>query len=225
MRNPIGLLIADPQELFRECLSSALTFDGRFEVVAAVASCDEALRAPLLREANVLLLSLDSEAEESVAMSREVASHAPGLAVLLLGYDDPDEKILAWLQGGCRGYLSRRQSFAELLAALDVVARGETACSPRVAHLLFSRLGDLGRERRLRERLSRLELTPRELEILRLMADGLSNQDIARILFLSVHTVKNHVHKILDTLGVSSRLAAVNHGFAKGWLTGRRRGE
>lgn len=224
MRAPVRLLVADPQEFFRDCLSSALASDDRFEVVAAVAGCDEALREPALANVDVLLLSLERNGEAGVAMTRKLVSQCPGLKVLLLGYDDPDDRILTYLQSGAKGYLFRRQSFSELLSALDVVARGEMACSPRVAHFLFSRLGDLGRERRLRERLGRLELTPRELEILRLIADGLSNQDIARKLFLSVHTVKNHVHKILDTLGVSSRLAAVNHAFAKGWLTDRLRG-
>jgi DNA-binding NarL/FixJ family response regulator len=66
-------------------------------------------------------------------------------------------------------------------------------------------------------------LTPRELEILQLIADGLSNQEIAGQLYLSVHTVKNHVHKILETIGVHSRWAAVRHAIERGWLKERRR--
>ena len=103
------------------------------------------------------------------------------------------------------------------------MARGEIACSPRVAHSLFQRLASLGRERRRREKLDFLALTPRELEILRLIAAGLSNQEIAKKLFLSVHTVKNHVHKILETIGVHSRWAAVRHAVERGWINDRRR--
>jgi DNA-binding NarL/FixJ family response regulator len=87
--------------------------------------------------------------------------------------------------------------------------------------LLFDRLGRLGRERKRRDRLEILELTAREMEILRLIADGLTNRQIASRLYLSAYTVKNHVHRILDALGVQSRRAAVNHAYAKGWLRGR----
>jgi DNA-binding NarL/FixJ family response regulator len=87
---------------------------------------------------------------------------------------------------------------------------------------LFARLGELGRERKRRERLEVLELSPRELEILRLIADGLTNQEIGGQLYLSVHTVKNHVHRILDALAVQNRWAAVRHAVAKGWLQERR---
>lgn len=224
LKKRISLVIADSHPLFRRCLVSALADDEQFQVAGEAEGFDDVLYSPALRQADVLLLGLDHEGPTGAEMTRAVLSRSPQMKLLLLGHDDSEEQILDYLQQGARGYLFRRQPLAELLRALEVVARGETACSPHVAHRLFARLGDLGRKRRLRERLERLTLTSRELEILRLIADGLSNQEIARRLFLSVHTVKNHVHKILDTLGVSSRLAAVNHAFAKGWLTDRRRG-
>ena len=218
------LLIADSHQLFRRCLVSALAADERFERVEEAESLDEALGKPSLHRADVFLLGLNHGRLTGLEMTRIVLGHSPQVKLLLLGQDDSEEQILEYLQHGARGYVFRSQPLVDLLAALDVVAGGETSCSPEVAHRLFSRLGHLGREQRQRERLERLTLTHRELEILRLIADGLSNQEIARTLFLSVHTVKNHVHKILDTLGVSSRLAAVNHAFAKGWLNNRRRG-
>jgi DNA-binding NarL/FixJ family response regulator len=147
----------------------------------------------------------------------------PELKVILLGSEESDDKVVDCLEAGASGYLIRNQPLADLRFAIGVVARGEIACTPRVAHALFQRLASLGRERRRREKLDFLTLTPRELEILWLIADDLSNQEIAHKLFLSVHTVKNHVHKILETLGVHSRRAAVRHAIERGWIGDRRR--
>jgi DNA-binding NarL/FixJ family response regulator len=218
VKKTVLLVIADAHPLFRKCLVSALSADARFKVVGEGASWDEVACRAVLREADVLVLGLDACGRAGVEATRAVLEHAPEIKLLLLGHGDSDEHIAEHLQSGARGYLFRRQSFAELLVALEVVARGETACSPQIANFLFSRLSHLGRERRLIERLDRLDLTPREMEILNLIAGGLSNQAIARKLFLSVHTVKNHVHKILETLGVSSRWEAVSHARTRGWL-------
>ena len=98
------------------------------------------------------------------------------------------------------------------------MARGEAVVPPALTHLLFARLGELGLERRRRERLEFLDLTPRELEILRLIAEGMSNQRIAERLYLSVHTVKNHVHNMLERLGLGSRGEAVQYAKKRGWL-------
>ena len=221
-QTPLRLLIADPHELFRKSLVTVVSGDSRFEVLEA-GSWEETLSLLPGMRLDVLVIGLEIGNGQELAMIRDLRDRFPNIKLLLLGRDDTDEKILQYLQNGAQGYLFRNQSLSELLSALEIVAHGETVCSPQVAHYLFSRLGDLGRERRRRERLDILELTAREMEILRLMADGLSNQEIARRLYLSVHTVKNHVHKILETLGVSSRWAAVSHAFSKGWLQERRR--
>lgn len=222
MQKPLRLLIADPNELFRSSLVTALTNDGRFDAAAA-GSWEEAAGMITRSGADIFVVGLDLCNGQGAALIRGMRGRFPEIKLLLLGRDDTHEQIFDYLQNGAKGYLFRNQSLADLLSALEVVARGETACSPQVAHYLFSRLGDLGRERRRRERLDVLELTAREMEVLRLMADSLSNQEIAQRLFLSVHTVKNHVHKILETLGVSSRWAAVSYAFSKGWLQERRR--
>jgi DNA-binding NarL/FixJ family response regulator len=218
------LLIADSHQLFRRCLVSVLAADQRFERVEEAESFDEALSKPALHRADIFLLGLNHDRLTGIEMTRTILGRSPQVKLLLLGQDDSEDQILEYLRQGARGYVFRSQPLPELLTALEVVARGDTSCSPEVAHRLFSRLGNLGREQRQRERLELLCLTSRELQILRLIADGMSNQEIAGKLFLSVHTVKNHVHKILDTMGVSSRLAAVNQAFAKGWLHDRRRG-
>ncbi|MFY9825279.1 MAG: response regulator transcription factor [Thermoanaerobaculia bacterium] len=216
------LVIADHHRLFRECLAGVLAKEERLQVVGHYANAQEALE-PLGRSgAEVLLLGIESLASGH-RFVQEVCRRYPALKVILLGREETDDLVVDCLEAGARGYLMRDQPLADLRSAIDVVVRGEIACTPRVAHSLFQRLAALGRERRRREKLDFLTLTPRELEILRLIADGSSNLEIARKLFLSVHTVKNHVHKILETLGVHSRWAAVRHAIERGWLSDRRR--
>jgi DNA-binding NarL/FixJ family response regulator len=220
---PLKLAILDPHRLFRECLASALREDACFSGVE-VADVDRAALARLGDggPVDVLVLGCGDAAElrELLCQARE---RWPGIKIMVLGADDGQERALALLCEGARGYLFRDQSLAELRQAILEVAAGATICSPRVAHLLFSRLSELGREQRRSEQLDALDLTARELEILRLVGDGLKNREIAQRLYLSIHTVKNHVHNIIKRLGVASRWSAVSHACDKGWLHPKRR--
>lgn len=221
--NALKLVIADRNRLFRECLASALGRDGHFDVVATFDRGEEAVGRLGARTADLLLVGMDCADRGILELIREVQERHPRVRVLVLGPGEVGRGVVDCFEAGARGYLVRDQSFSELRSALFGISNGDMVCPPRVAHLLFSRLAELGRQRRRCEKLEVLSLTPRELEILRLVADGLSNLQIAKQLFLSVHTVKNHVHKILETLGVHSRWEAVRHAVRKGWIPDRRR--
>ncbi|HYL06157.1 MAG TPA: response regulator transcription factor [Thermoanaerobaculia bacterium] len=219
---PLTLAILDPHRLFRECLAAALSEDASFLRVD-VGDVDRAAIARLGgNPVDVLVLGC-GDAAELRELLRVARAHWPDAKVLVLSAEDGQEQALALLCDGVRGCLFRDQSLQELREAILEVAAGATVCAPRVANLLFSRLSELGRERRRNEQLEALDLTARELEILRLIADGLQNREIARRLYLSVHTVKNHVHNIIKRLGVESRWSAVTHACDKGWLQPRRR--
>ncbi len=220
----LRLFISDPHHLFRECLAAALARDERFEIIDRTTAGPVLVEQLARRQADVLVLGTEALDGELLGLVREVVSLFPTLRVLVLGRAEGDEQVVDCLLAGAGGFLHRDQSLVEVAAAIEVVARGERVCPPQVMRLLFARLSRLGRERKRRDRLEVLELSAREMEILRLIADGLTNQEIASRLYLSVHTVKNHVHRILEVLGVHSRWAAVNHAFAKGWLQERRRG-
>jgi DNA-binding NarL/FixJ family response regulator len=219
----VRLAIVDPHQLFRECLAGVLAGERRFEIAGKFSSRQEALERLAQTRVDVLLLVLDSTADGVRGFLRAVEERSPKSKVMLLGRDETDERILEFLDAGASGFLVRDQSLGELRSAIEAISRGDTVCTPRLAGTLFARLARLGRERRRRDKLEYLMLTPRELEILRLIADGLSNHQIARQLYLSVHTVKNHVHKVLETLGVHSRWAAVHYAIERGWLPDRRR--
>jgi len=219
----LRLFIYGPRSLLRY-VATAAGRDERFDVIGSAEDVAEMTEQLAQSRADVLVLGAEVLDGELVGLTREVAALYPAMRILIVGRAKSDEQVVDCLQAGAAGFLGRDQPPAEVAAALEVVARGERVCPPRVMRLLFARLSQLGRERKRRDRLEVLELTAREMEILRLIADGLTNEQIARRLFLSVYTVKNHVHRILNVLGVQSRSGAVSHAFAKGWLKDRRRG-
>jgi len=208
----IRLTIVDAHPLFRECLASALAKDEGFRVIGVAATVPEMLSALPPGGLDVLLLGVTGTWDGITELISEVQERCPASKALVLGPRDVDSRILGCFEAGARGYLFRDQSLEELRSSIVEVARGEAVCP-----------ADLGWARRRRDRLDCLHLTPRELEVLRLVSEDMGNQEIARRLHLSVHTVKNHIHKVLDTLGVASRRQAVRYAVEKGWLPDRRR--
>jgi DNA-binding NarL/FixJ family response regulator len=220
MAEPPRLLIVDGHPLFRECLAAVLTTSAAGFTVEIAADSDE-LAEPVLallaaRPFDVLLVGFDLPGVADLI--RRAAAHFPAVRAVLLGSVGEEEEIVACLEAGARGYVRREQSLADLLAAISRVAAGEIVVTPEIAHRLFGRLGELGRQNRRRRRLEFLDLTAREIQILDLIAQGLRNQEIADRLYLSVHTVKNHVHNMLERLGLTQRAEAVQYARERGWL-------
>lgn len=225
MAEDLRLLIVDSHQLFRECLRSALAEpEGGVEIEVSEGT-EEALERLGTFRPDVMLVGLDVVRDGAVELTRRVVALHAGVKVVILGPEEAGPEIVECMEAGAKGYVFREQSLEELRAAIELVSRGETVCTPGIAQFLFSRLGELGLEHRRRERLEFLDLTARELEILRLIAEGLSNQQIAQRLYLSVHTVKNHVHNMLERLGLTSRAAAVQHAYKRGWFRQRRRAD
>jgi DNA-binding NarL/FixJ family response regulator len=127
--------------------------------------------------------------------------------VIVVGIaEDEESEIIACAEAGVAGYHLRADSLDDLLALVSRVAAGESLCSPKVSAILLRRLSALATERRPEPK--ELVLTAREIQILRLLESGRSNQEIADELYIAVHTVKNHVHSVLNKLGVTTRAAA-----------------
>lgn len=214
----LRLVIFDRHQLFRECLAAALRQDTRVEAVDVVESEAAAKEVLMNGHPDVLLIGLEPGDRCALGLTSEVVELDAAVKVLIFGVDEEDDGALDFLEAGAAGYLFRDQSLGELLSAIERIAQGDMVCAPRIGQKLFSRLAELGQQRRRSEQLEFLTLTARELEILSLIAQDLSNYEISRRLYLSVHTVKNHVHSILERLGVRSRLGAVHHALGKGWL-------
>jgi DNA-binding NarL/FixJ family response regulator len=216
--SPIRVLLADDQSLFREGLHTLLSLQADLEVVGEAANGAEALRLAAELRPDVVLMDVQMPELDGVAATRRLRAEQPAVRVILLTTFDDDEYVFEGLRAGAAGYLLKDAPSARLVDAIRAAGRGESFLQPSVAAKVvaeFTRLAGAAAERPapLAEPLSE-----RELEVLRLVAEGASNKDIAARLFLAEGTVKNHVTNILGKLGAAGRLQAVNRARELGLL-------
>ena len=198
--------------LFIDCLVQAAP---EFRVVEAEGTKEELLQR--LREQRPDILTIDTAAMNGRALDM-VRAVAPDVRVIVYGIEHTDNTALQWIEAGANGCLPRDASLAEMKRTVQLVANGHMPATPEIAFALFSRLAELARARRRTNALESMVLTPRELAVLRLIAGGLPNRDIAKQLSLSFHTVKNHVQNIFKKLSVTRRMEAVDRARRQGWL-------
>lgn len=202
----IRVLLADDHEIVRLGLRAVLESAEDIEVIGEVATAEAAIAAAQAGGIDVILMDLrfgpgvqgtklTSGADATAAIRRRMDN--PPEVLVVTNYD-ADADILGAIEAGALGYMLKDAPPEELLAAVRSAAEGDTALSPTVANRLMSRV-----------RAPRNSLTPRELEVLKLVAGGSSNRDIGRRLLLSEATVKSHLVHIYDKLGVRSRTSAV----------------
>lgn len=198
------LLIVCEIRLYREGLRDALAHRDASTSVSLASNADDALcHARVARPALVLL---DMGVAGAAELIRALLDDNPAIKVIALGIHDDSPAVLNCVELGACAYVTRDATLDDLWAAVEAAARGEVLCSPRVTASLFRRIATLARERPKEVDLN--GLTEREHEILGLLGQGLSNKEIARRLRLQLATVKNHVHHILEKLGVTGRGAA-----------------
>jgi DNA-binding NarL/FixJ family response regulator len=206
--NPIRVLLVDDQALFREGLRTLL--DGRSDlvVVGEAGNGEEALNLAKRLRPHVVLMDLRMPVLDGVAATRQLHASLPECRVLVLTTFDDDELVFAGLRAGAAGYLLKDVSSERLVEAILAIAHGESVLQPSVTAKVvteFNRMTD--RMPRSAESLVEL-LSEREQQILRLLANGQSNKEIAAALALSEGTVKNHISSILNKLGVRDRTQA-----------------
>lgn len=193
------LLVGDVR-LFLELLEQALPEQAGVEVVG-IASYDVAALAAGMSEPDVVVV--DTASLTTPGGMQVLATALPGAKIVGVGVPDDDDLIVGLLEAGASGYVTAEQQFADLVSAVEAAANGELPCPPRLSAALARRMATLAAEKK-REN-GNGTLTPRQHEIASLIADGLSNKQIARRLLIEQATVKNHVHTILVKLGVSRR--------------------
>ncbi|MEM6454439.1 MAG: response regulator transcription factor [Acidobacteriota bacterium] len=212
------LAIISGHTLLRECLAAQLSSVGRFAVVAQVADPTRALDVVCQTMPDVLVIDFSRPTGAGRDLVMTICRICPRVRVVLLGVSEIRDDVLRCIEVGVRGFVSNESSMEELVAVVDRILDGTVSASPSLAYALFYRLRALARERRRSQRIDALTLTRREMEILELIAKGHSNKRIARQLSLSVYTIKNHVHRILEKLQVEHRLAAVDYAYRRHWL-------
>ncbi|MFD7164603.1 response regulator [Streptomyces violascens] len=196
---PIRLLLADDHPIVRAGLRAVLDTEPDFSVAGEAATAERAVELASSDAYDVVLMDLQFGAGMHGAEATAKITARPGAPrVLVLTTYDTDADILAAVEAGAAGYLLKDAPPEELAAAVRTAASGQSALAPAVAHRLMDRM-----------RTPAEALTRRELEVLQLVGDGLSNQQISKQLFLSQATVKSHLVHIYAKLGVDSRTAAV----------------
>lgn len=203
--------------LFRECIAEAFREDASLQIAPFDDDGDVIAQIAAIRP-QLVLLNVEGREEEGLAIVGRLSREHPDLHLLVFGMEETHDSILRFIEAGAHGYVARTASIDDFREAILLASRGEMAASAEVAYAMFARLAELSKLRRRTGALESLVLTERELDILRLMAAGLSNRQIAMRLSLSYHTVKNHVQNIFRRLGVTRRIEAVEYARRQGWL-------
>lgn len=209
----LRLLLVDDHALFRDGLVNLFRYENDFTVVGEAEDADSALDQARELLPDLVLMDIDLPGADGVAATRRIKAELPHVSVVMLTVHDDTEKLMEAVKAGAEGYLVKNIRSAELLEQLRGVKRGEAAVSRRMAARI---LEEFRRPEELPE--PEGDLTQRELEVLELVADRLSNKEIAAQLFLSEHTVKNHLKNILSKLHLRSRRQAAAYGVARGWV-------
>lgn len=204
----IRVLVADDHPVVRAGLVALLDAADDVEVVAAVGTGREAVDRALALDPDVVLMDLRMPELDGDAATARLAEAGSRARVLVLTTYENDDAILSAIAAGARGYLLKAAPEAELLAGIRAVAAGETALAPSVAAALVRRVAEPAAP----------TLTARELDVLRLVADGLSNREIGSRLHLGEATVKTHLLKVFQKLEVSDRTRAVTRAMELGLL-------
>ena len=213
---PVRVLLVDDQALFREALATLLEVRPEIEVVGEAANGAEALDRVAGLRPDVVLMDLHMPVLDGIAATRRLRVEQPEVRVLALTTFDDDEDVFAALRAGAVGYLLKDVASDRLVEALLAAARGESVLQPSVAAKVIARFATLPDVSAPRPQPLVVPLSDRELDVVRLLAEGASNREIAGALFLAEGTVKNHVTNVLAKLGARDRTQAALRGRALG---------
>ena len=210
-----SVLIADDDDLMRVGLAGVLSSDANIEVIGEVATGRQAVDRACRLQPDVVLMDVRMPDLDGIAATRELSRAAPNVRILVLTTFEQDDYILSSLRAGASGFLLKRTPPEQLIAAVHTTAAGDSLLSPSVTrrvidHVARQPTADQSALQRLKD------LTPREREVLELVARGLSNAEIAAALIVEESTVKTHVKRVLSKLNLRDRVQAVIYTYETG---------
>ncbi len=212
----VRVLIADDQVLFRRGLETVLSAEDDIEVVAEAADGEDAVARAEALAPDVVLLDVRMPRLSGVDAARRIRAALPTTRILMLTVSDEEDDLYEAIKAGVNGYLLKEISIDEVASAVHAVMKGHSLISPPMASKLLHEFNALARQASERDQeLPAPALTARELQVLKLVARGMSNKDVADALYISENTVKNHVRHILEKLHLHSRMEAAMYAVRK----------
>jgi DNA-binding NarL/FixJ family response regulator len=205
----IRVVIVDDHALFRRGLDLVLSEEPDIKVVGEAADGIEAVHRAEEMTPDVVVMDVRMPRSTGIEAARRIRERLPDTKVIMLTVSDDEEDLYAAVKAGASGYLLKEISIEELADAVRAVARGHSLISPSMASKLLSEFNALVQQSEERHRSLLPSLTEREIDVLKLVAKGLSNREISEELYISENTVKNHVRNILEKLHLHSRMEAV----------------
>jgi len=214
----ISLVLIDDNRLLREGIAALIHSQPGFKVLAASADVDEALQKVREAKPDVVLLDFGLEDHDSLGLTATVRGEVPGAKVIVMGLLPLQEDVADYVRAGASGFIMKDASFEDFFATIRAVAGGAEVLPQALTTSLFAQIANnaaVGSKTRV---LEAVRLTARERQVIDLLGEGLSNKEIAARLQIAVHTVKSHVHNVLEKLALHSRLevAAFSHNATSG---------
>lgn len=207
-REPIRVVVVDDQELFRRGLVMLVGAEDDIEVIGEASDGDEALELAESKAPDVILMDVRMPKRSGIEACVAIKQAAPAAKIIMLTMSDEEADLYEAIKNGASGYLLKDASIDEVSQAIRLVADGQSLISPSMATKLLEEFKTISRTGGKADAIAP-KLTDRELEVLNLVARGLNNREIAKQLFISENTVKNHVRNILEKLQLHSRMEAV----------------
>jgi two-component system NarL family response regulator len=215
----IKVLVADDHAIFRQGLISVLGQFPEFQVVGHASNGSEAVAKASELQPDVVIMDISMPGSGGVEATMTLQQTRPQTRVLILTVSEERRDLFTAIKAGAKGYLLKSVGLEELVNAVRLVANGEAIVSPFMAVMLLDEFKQTSGDKAKKEV---SELSPRESEILKLVARGATNGEIAAQLFISETTVKAHLRSILEKLQVKNRAQAVAYAAGKGWLQDKR---
>jgi two-component system, NarL family, response regulator NreC len=217
----VRVLLADDHDILRDGLKALLTMAGDISVVGEARTGREAVAEAERLRPDVVLMDITMPELDGVEATRRIRQTAPEVRVLFLTMHEAEEYFFRALRAGAAGYVIKRTAASDLLAAVRAVARGESFLSPSVAHALVTDYAQRGvraveAEEPANGKDAYTMLTSREREILQLVAEGYTNQEIADLLHLSIKTVQSHRAAVMEKLGLRDVTHLVRYAVRRG---------
>ena len=220
-KKKIRLLVVDDQSLFREGLKTLLSVNKDFDIVAEAQNGEEAVRLAVQERPDVVLMDVRMPVLDGVSATKRIRTTLSDqniARVIILTTFDDDEAVFDGLRAGAMGYLLKDVSSEKLFEAIYTTSRGESFLQPSITSKLLAEFSRLPKAKSKSDNMMEIPLSNREMEILKLIATGASNREIADTLLIAEGTVKNHVSSILGKMDARDRMQAVIKGQQMGIL-------